>query len=68
MKYLEVFSKFYYSEDKLIDTIDFEGKQIMLSTKNETFYNLLKKYEGLNRLLIDTAKSVYFNGYDKTCK
>ena len=65
MKYLEVFSKYYYSEDKIIDTIDFEGEQIMLSTKTETFYNLLKKYEGLKSLLIDTAKSVYFNGYDK---
>ena len=65
MKYLEVFSRFYYSEDKLIDTIDFEGEQIMLSTKTETFYNLLKKYEGLKSLLIDTVKSVYFNGYDK---
>ena len=68
MKYLEVFSKFYYSEDKVINKIEFEGKQIILSTKTRSFYKLLKKYEGLKSLLIDTAKSVYFNGYDKTCK
>ena len=65
MKYLEVFSKFYYSEDKVINKIEFEGKQIILSTKTRSFYKLLKKYEGLKSLLIDTAKSVYFNGYDK---
>lgn len=63
MKYLEVFNKYYFSEDEL-DKIDFEGKQIMLS-KTRPFYYLLKKYEGLKSLLIDTAKSVYFNGYDK---
>lgn len=65
MDYLEVFNNFYFSEDKLIDTIDFEGKQILLSKKTKTFYHLLKKYEGLKSLLINTAKIVYFNGYDK---
>ena len=65
MKYLEVFNKYYFSEDKIKDKIEFEGKQITLSTKTKTFYHLLQKYEGLKNLLIDTAKSVYFYGYDK---
>ena len=63
MKFLVFFNKFYYSEDKKIDKITFEGKEIILSKNTKSFYNLLKKNENHRNLLIDTAKSVYFNGY-----
>ena len=64
IKYLEFFNRFYYSEDKKIDKIHFEGKEIILSKNTKSFYNLIQKYPGQKDLLIDTAKSVYFYGYD----
>lgn len=64
IKYLEFFSRFYYNENKQIDSIFFEGKEIVFSKRTKAFYNLLKKYENHKLLLIDCAKSVYFYGYN----
>ena len=52
IKYLDFFNDFYFNEEK--------------ETKN--FYHLLKKYEKDKALLIDSAKSVYFYGYDTLVK
>ena len=37
---------------------------ITFSKETKNFYHLLKKYENYKTLLIDSAKSVYFYGYD----
>ena len=64
LKYLEFFNKFYFNKEKGANKIVFEGKEIMLSNKTKNFSYLLKKYENYQNLLIDSAKSVYFYGYD----
>jgi len=64
IKYLEFFNDFYFNEEKETNKIIFEGKEIPFSKETKNFYHLLKKYENYKTLLIDSAKSVYFYGYD----
>lgn len=65
MKSLELF-KYYYNIEKPLDNIQIYEKILPLSTKTKTksFFNLLQKYKEDKLKLIDTARSVYFNGYD----
>jgi hypothetical protein len=58
------FNDFYFNEEKETNKIIFEGKEIPFSKKTKNFYHLLKKYENDKTLLTDTAKSIYFYGYD----
>ena len=64
IKYLEFFDKFYFNEEKEINRIYFQGKEIVFSKKTKPFYHLIKKYESQKNLLIDSAKSIYFYGYN----
>lgn len=63
MKYLELFN-YYYNKEKALKEIIFEGKRIILSGNTKSFFYLLKKNENLRTKLVETAKSVYFNGYE----
>ena len=64
IKYLEFFNDFYFNEEKEINKVVFEGKEILFSKETKNFYHLLKKYENYKTLLINSAKRVYFYGYD----
>ena len=64
IKYLDFFNDFYFNEEKEINKIVFKGIEIPFSKQTKNFYHLLKKYEKYKTLLIDSAKSVYFYGYD----
>ena len=64
IKYLEFFDRFYFNEEKQIDRITFQGKEIVFSKNTKPFYQLIKKYENHKNLLIDSAKSIYFYGYN----
>ncbi len=64
IKYLDFFNDFYFNKEKETNKIIFEGQEIPFSKETKTFYHLLKKYENDKDLLIDSAKSVYFYGYD----
>lgn len=63
-KYLEFFDKFYFNEEKKTDRIIFQGKEIVFSSKTKPFFHLIKKYEAFKNLIIDSAKSIYFYGYN----
>ena len=65
MKSLELF-KYYYNIEKPLDNIQIYEKILPLSakTKKKSFSNLIQKYKEDKLKLIDTARSVYFNGYD----
>ena len=45
--------------------VKINGKDINLSKKTKSFYDLLKKNEDIKNKLIETASSVYFYGYNK---
>ena len=64
IKYLEFFNDFYFNEEKETNKVVFEGKEIPFSKETKNFYHLLKKYENYKTLLINSAKRVYFYGYD----
>ena len=64
IKYLKFFNDFYFNEEKETNKVVFEGKEIPFSKETKNFYHLLKKYENYKALLINTAKRVYFYGYD----
>jgi hypothetical protein len=64
IKYLEFFNDFYFNEEKETNKIIFEGLEIPFSKETKNFYHLLKKYENYKTLLIDSAKRIYFYGYD----
>ena len=59
---------FYFNEEKETNKVIFEGIEIPFSKETKNFYHLLKKYEKDKALLIDSAKSVYFYGYDALVK
>lgn len=63
MKYINLFI-FYYNKEKPLKEIIFNGKKISLSKKTKTFYDLLLKNKKDKLDLIETARSVYFYGYD----
>ena len=63
MKYLELFN-YYYNKEKPLKEIFFEGERIILSGITKSFFYLLKKNENLRAKLVETAISVYFNGYE----
>ena len=62
INYLTLFN-YYYNKEKKLNKITFKGKEIILSKKTKSFYDLLEKNKGLQTELVDTAQSVYFNGY-----
>ena len=64
MKYLEFFDKFYFNEGKLIEKINFEGKEIIFSEKTKPFYDLIKKNELHKNKYVEAAKIIYFYGYN----
>ena len=68
IKYLDFFNDFYFNEEKETNKVIFEGIEIPFSKETKNFYHLLKKYEKDKALLIDSAKSVYFYGYDALVK
>ena len=43
LKYLELFDKFYFNEEKKTDRITFQGKEIFFSNKTKPFFYLIKK-------------------------
>ena len=55
---------FYYNEGRPLGKIHFKGKDIILSSKTKTFYDLIEKNKKLKMELIETVKRVYFYGYD----
>jgi hypothetical protein len=61
-----IFFKYYYNNCIKLAKITFKGKDIILSKKTKSFYDLLERTENkdIRNKLIDTLKSVYFYGYD----
>ena len=66
MKYLKLFNYYYYNKEEPLKKIIFENKEIILSPKTKSFYELLErdKNKKLRGKIIETVKLVYFNGYD----
>ena len=60
MNYLKLFN-YYYNNRKPLNVILFEGKEIKLSKKTKSFYNLLEKNKSIEKELIRDAESHYFN-------
>ena len=65
INYLICFN-YYYNNCIKLEKITFKGKDIILSKKTKSFYDLLERTENkdIRNKLIDTLKSVYFYGYD----
>ena len=64
MKYLKLF-EIYYNDEKPLKSFIFHHKNIVLSNKTKSFYDLLLKNEDDKTELIETANSVYFYGYNR---
>ena len=63
LNYLNLF-EFYYNDGEELKKIPFGVKDIILSNKTKSFYDLLEKNKAIKNDLIEAVKSVYFNGYD----
>lgn len=63
LNYLNLF-EFYYNDEEELKKIPFKGKDIILSNKTKSFYDLLEKNKVIKNDLIETVKRVYFNRYD----
>ena len=63
INYLKLFN-YYYNNKKPLNAIFFEGKEIKLSEKTKSFYNLLEKNKNIKNELITIAESYYFKGED----
>ena len=66
MNYLQLFN-YYYNNQKELNKINFEGKEIIINKKKtKSFYDLLNKESQIKNELINAATSVYyyeFNNY-----
>ena len=65
LKYLKLFN-YYYNKEEPLKKIIFENKEIILSPKTKSFYELLEKNKNneLREEIIKAVKSIYFNGCD----
>ena len=60
MNYIQLFD-YYYNNQKELNKIVFEGKEIILNKKKtKSFYDLLKKNYGIKYELNNAVKSVYY--------
>ena len=64
MKYLKLF-EIYYNNKKPLKSFIFNHKNIVLSSKTKSFFDLLLKNKDDETELIETANSVYFYGYNR---
>ncbi len=60
MNYLELF-KLYYNDEKPVDKIVYENREIILSPQTKSFYFLLEKNKAIRQNIIDVTKIVYLN-------
>ena len=60
MNWIELFN-YYYNNEKPLNKIIFENKEIFLSYETKSFYFLLKKYKNLRQKIVGVAKNVYLN-------
>ena len=65
IKFIEVFNRYYYNNEKPLDKIYFKGKKITISKKTQSFYYLLKNND-LAELIINSVKNVYLDTYNKS--
>ena len=65
IKFIEVFNRYYYNNEKPLDKIYFKGKKITISKKTQSFYYLLQNND-LAELIINSVKSVYVDTYNKS--
>ena len=64
-KFIDVFNRYYYNNEKPLDKIYFKGKKITISKKTQSFYYLLKNND-LAELIINSVKNVYLDTYNKS--
>ena len=60
MNYLELFN-YYYNQEKPLRKLVFKNKEIYLSIKTKSFFDLLEKYDDTRNELIDTVNRIYYN-------
>ena len=60
MNYLELFN-YYYNQEKPLRKLVFKNKEIYLSIKTKSFFDLLEKYDDIRNELIDTVNRIYYN-------
>ena len=60
MNYLELFN-YYYNQEKPLRKLVFKNKEIYLSIKTKSFFDLLEKYDDIRNELIDTVNIIYYN-------
>ena len=65
MNYLQLFF-YYYNKGESLNKIIFENKEIILSSKTETFFDLISKNKNikLRKEINDAMRTIYFNGYN----
>ena len=65
MNYLQLFF-YYYNKGESLNKIIFENKEINLSSKTETFFDLISKNKNikLRKEINDAIKTIYLNGYN----
>ena len=64
MKYLNLF-EYYYNKEQPLKELTFNDKIIILSSKTKSFSDLLIKNKDDKEKLIETARRVYFYGYNR---
>ena len=60
MNYLELFN-YYYNQEKPLRKLVFKNKEIYLSIKTKSFFDLLEIYDDIRNELIDTVNRIYYN-------
>ena len=59
MKFIEVFNKYYYNNEQPLKIINFNGKNIKVSDRTNSFSSLLSKEKNLTNQITDLVRDVY---------
>ena len=59
MKFIEVFNKYYYNNEQPLKIINFNGKNIKVSDRTNSFSSLLSKEKNLTNQITYLVRDVY---------
>lgn len=63
LKYIDVFNRYYFNNEKRLESIEFNGKKINVSKKTKSYYDLLNKEKVLEKEIKNIVEIVYLSPY-----
>ena len=63
LKYIDVFNKYYFNNEKPLESVEFNERKICVSKKTKSYYYLLNKEKVLEKEIKNLVEVVYLSPY-----